>query len=329
MTEKRKRRLPRWLIVVAIIVIVLMILPYFLPVTAANADPRALADPNGKFVRLNGAEIYYVAYGEQNAPAVIFLHGLFGSAFSWRKNLEAVAAAGYRAIAFDRVGAGLSDKRESLDFSHAAGADLVAALLDALQIERATIVGHSAGGNVLAHFALRHPERVQALVIVDGAIIGASGAPPFVSALVAFPPIQRWARVLLNALLTEARLAEAVQAFYVKKDWLTEADLAGYWRPFQVAGWDIGLLGLVRDAAANKLSDDQVAQLAKFAERTLIIWGEADTVTPFETGRELAARLPGAQLVSYAGIGHQPMEELADAFNRDLIAFLERYSQVK
>lgn len=324
MAEKRKRRLPRWLVGIAIILLALMIVPYLLPVTAANADPRSLADPNGAFITLNGASVYYVAYGEADAPAVVFLHGLFGSTFTWRKNLEAVAAAGYRAIAFDRFGAGLSDKRETLDFSHAAGADLAAALLDALQIERATIVGHSAGGNVLAHFALRHPERVEKLVIVDGAIIGASGPPAFISALVAFPPINRWARVLLGALLTETRIADAVQAFYVKKDWLTSADLAGYQRTFQTKDWDIGLLGLIRDSAANKLSDEQVAQLATFAERTLIVWGESDTITPLETGLELARRLAGAQFVSYAGVGHQPMEELSDAFNRDLIAFLAR-----
>lgn len=324
MATQRRRRLPRWLIVIVIVLIALLIIPFFLPVTAANADPRTLADPNGVFITLNGGEVYYVAYGAEDAPAVIFLHGLFGSTFTWRKNLEAVAAAGYRAIAFDRFGAGLSDKRESLDFSHGAGADLTAALMDALQIERATIVGHSAGGNVLAHFALRHPERVDKLVIVDGAIIGPSGPPPFIGGLVAFPPINRWARVLVGALLTEQRLAEAVEAFYVKKDWLTEADLAGYWRPFQAKDWDIGLIGLVRDSATNRLSDDQVAELAQFAPRTLIIWGEADTITPFEIGRELAERLSGAQFVSYAGVGHQPMEELSDAFNRDLIAFLGR-----
>ncbi|MCS6870487.1 MAG: alpha/beta hydrolase [Anaerolineae bacterium] len=321
---QRKRRFLRLLLVFAIILIALMIVPFFLPVTAANADPHTLADPNGVFITLNGGEVYYIAYGDENAPAVVFLHGLFGSTFTWRKNLEVVAAAGYRAIAFDRFGAGLSDKRESLDFSHAAGADLTAALLDALKIERATIVGHSAGGNVLAHFALRYPERVDKLVIVDGAIIGPSGPPPFISALVAFPPINRWARVLLGALLTESRLAEAVEAFYVKRDWLTEADLAGYWRPFQAKDWDVGLVGLVRDSATNRLSDNQVARLAQFAPRTLIIWGEADTVTPFEIGRELAQRLSGAQFISYSGVGHQPMEELSDAFNRDLIAFLAR-----
>lgn len=323
-TLRKKRRLPRWLLIFLIALIALMLLPYLLPVTAANADPRTLADPNGIFLSVNGAEIYYVAYGAEDAPAVIFLHGLFGSTFTWRKNLEAVAEAGYRAIAFDRFGAGLSDKRETLDFSHAAAADLTAALMDALQIERAVIVGHSAGGNVLAHFALRHPQRVEKLVIVAGAIIGVSGPPPFIGALVAFPPINRWARVLIGALLTEERLAEAVEAFYVKKDWITAADLAGYWRPFQAAGWDVGLIGLTRDLATSQLSADQVAQLAAFAPRTLIIWGEADTVTPFETGRELAGLLAGAQFISYEGIGHQPMEETPDAFNRDLIAFLAR-----
>ncbi len=324
MPPQRKRRFPRGLLILAVVLIGLLIVPFFLPVSAADADPRALADPNGAFVKLNGGEVYYVAYGAEEAPAVVFLHGLFGSTFTWRKNLEAVAAAGYRAIAFDRFGAGLSANDAQLDFSHAAAADLTAALLDALRIERATLVGHSAGGNVLAHFALRHPERVEKLVIVDGAIIGASGPPPFIGGLVAFPPVNRWARVLVGALLTEQRLAESVEAFYVKKDWLTEADLAGYWRPFQVAGWDVGLIGLVRDSGGNKLSDEQVAQLARFAPQTLIVWGEADTVTPFAVGRELAERLSGAQFISYAGVGHQPMEELPDAFNRDLIAFLGR-----
>lgn len=324
MPNRRRSGCLRPLIVLMLIVVIFAAVSFVLPTPAADGvDPRTLADPNGQFLTVDGVQLYLVDRG--SGTPVIFLHGLFGSTHVWRYNLEAVAAAGFRAIAFDRPGAGLSDKPESFNYGYPRNADLIAKLMDALEIKQAVIVGHSAGGGLAGHFALRYPDRVLKLVWVDAAVIGAAGPPPFVGGLIGLAPVWRWARAILPALLNEGQLRETLKAFYVNPSFLTEADYAGYLRVLRTANWDVGLLGLTRDAGPNRLTDADLAAIsARVGARTLILWGEKDTVTPFESGQQLAARIAGSTFQSFPNVGHQPHEEASDAFNTALIAYLKR-----
>ena len=97
-------------------------------------------------------------------PAVVFLHGIGGHRTNWRDQLPAFAAHGFRAVAWDARGYGLSDDYEGpldfADFSH----DL-ARLLDHIEVERAHLVGLSMGGRILQDFYPRYPDRVATLVL--------------------------------------------------------------------------------------------------------------------------------------------------------------------
>ena len=84
--------------------------------------------------------------------------------------MPALVNRGYRAIAIDLKGFGLSDKAFREDYSHPAQADFVVRLLDSLAIDQAVMMGHSMGANVLVHLAMNYPERVTELIIVDGAV---------------------------------------------------------------------------------------------------------------------------------------------------------------
>jgi len=103
-----------------------------------------------------------------SGPAVVLCHGFPELAYSWRRQLPALAAAGFRAIAPDQRGYGGSDRPapiEAYDIHHLTG-DLVA-LLDALEIERAVFVGHDWGGFVVWAMPVLHPERVAGVVGVN------------------------------------------------------------------------------------------------------------------------------------------------------------------
>ena len=93
-------------------------------------------------------------------PAVLFVHGLGGSAYAWWAQLAACEAGGYRAIAYDQRGAGRSSKPAG-PYSVEQWAEDLVGLLDALGIERAALVGHSVGCMVAEHAALRLGERVR------------------------------------------------------------------------------------------------------------------------------------------------------------------------
>ena len=298
---------------------VLALLPFVIPLDESGADPAALADSDGRFIDLAAGRVYLVEQGSAEGPPIVLVHGLFGGVHTWRQTLPALSEAGYRAIAFDRLGSGLSDKPTSADYSQPAQADQLAELLDALRIERAFVIGHSAGGGVVAHFALRHPQRLLGLGFAAPALLS-GGPPPFVGELVRLPSVERWARLATRALLTPERLTTSVRAFYADPSAADEAVLSGYARTLQTPSWELGLIGLTRDSATNKLSIEQLRQVGQ-ANPTLL-WGELDQAVPLSQSDELLALWPSAQRVVFPGLGHQPMEEDPKAFNAALLAWL-------
>lgn len=313
------KTLRRILLVLLIIITALAVIPFLIPIDESGIDPAQLVDdPDGAFFTVQGVRLYVEDKGDADAPPVLLLHGLFGSTEVWRYNVDALVNAGFRVIAFDRPGFGLSDKIETFDYSVANQADLTAQLMETLGIDRAAVVGHSAGGNVAAHFAVRHPERVERLVLVDAAVL-AGGPPPFVGGIVSLPPVWRWGRIGLRAFFTRDNLEGSLGSFYVDPSFLSDADYDAYARVLLTPRWEIGLLALTRDSAGNMLGEDRVRTISA---PTLIVWGDQDTVTPLGDGERLAQLITGSRLEIITDAGHQPFEEAAERFNATLIAYL-------
>lgn len=297
-----------------------LIAPYLIPLPPTRyADTTPLAGPEGRFITVAGTRTYIREAGPVAGPAVVLVHGFGASTFSWRETIPALAEAGFRVLALDLRGFGLADKTFEADYSHPAQADFVMAVMSAVGIERAVLVGHSMGGNVIAHAALRHPQRVTGLVFVAGAV--SLGAPPAFSpaVLLNVPPVRQWARVLLTRALTPDQVAETQLSAYAVKDVVTPAVREGYLNVLTVRDWDLALLGVVRDSAANGLTQP----LSAITAPVMIVWGEQDSWVPLDPrGLALRQAFPSARWVTYPGIGHLPQEEAPAQFNRDLIAFL-------
>ena len=122
--------------------------------------------PDPHFVASNGIRMAVYEAGE--GPAVILLHGFPELAFSWRHQIPALAAAGYRAIAPDMRGYGQTEGPDGVDeYSVSKLIGDLHGLLDALQLERAIFVGHDMGAILLWHMAMLAPERIEKLVILN------------------------------------------------------------------------------------------------------------------------------------------------------------------
>jgi pimeloyl-ACP methyl ester carboxylesterase len=276
-------------------------------------------------VTADGTRTWVQEAGPTDGPAIVFLHGFGGSTFSWRDTLPAVAAAGYRAVALDLRGFGLSDKTLDADYGHPAQARFTLAVMDELGIDRAVIVGHSMGGNVAAHLALDAPDRVRGLVLVDAATgPDATGGPggPIVGALLELPPAQRLAQHLLRRLATPDRVADILRSAYLDPSAVTAETEAGYLVPQRLPDWDLALIGIIRDGGANAIGD----RFATIVASTLIIWGDRDPWIPLSTGEAIRRALPASEMVVIANSGHLPFEEQPDAFIDALIPFLESTS---
>lgn len=315
---------------VAVVAAGLLVGPYLLPLPAtAGADPAAFARPDGRFVELDGTRTYLEASGPSDGPAVVLVHGFGGSTYSWRFTRPALAAAGFRVLALDLRGFGLAAKTWDADHGHAAQARLVLAAMDREGIRQAVLVGHSMGGNVVAHAAFAAPDRVRALVLVDAALVGpgpragggmaAAGSGP-AAALLGVPSLRRAAQVAVRLALGSA--AERIlRSAYADPAFPTDADVAAYGAAQRLADWDLALLAIVRDAGRNVLP----APVASLGERrpVLVAWGERDPWIPLATGEALRDAIPGAAWLPVPDAGHLPMEESRAAFEAGLLAFLE------
>lgn len=119
-----------------------------------------------RFVEVNGITLSVHEAGE--GPAVVFSHGFPELAYSWRHQLPAVADSGFRAVAPDQRGYGATDRPSAVtDFDIFHLTDDLAGMLDALDIDRAVLVGHDWGGFVVWQMALLHPDRVMGVVGVN------------------------------------------------------------------------------------------------------------------------------------------------------------------
>ena len=138
----------------AMVLVVILALP-----AAASADTRQVLVAPGEILRVRVTG---------TGPSVVFIPGLFGSAFGFRKLVQPLNEDGYRVILVEPLGIGGSGRPEGADYSLTAQADRIAAVLTALHADRAVVVAHSVGASIAFRLAHRHPERVAAVVSLDG-----------------------------------------------------------------------------------------------------------------------------------------------------------------
>jgi pimeloyl-ACP methyl ester carboxylesterase len=262
--------------------------------------------------------MYYQKAGTGDMPLVL-VHGFGASSFSWRENLDALAQAGFTVYAPDMRGFGLSDKGWDKSMSQDAQADRLKAFMDAVGIDRAVLAGNSMGGGIVANFALRYPDRVRGLVLVDPAIYGGVNSSA-ASALVRLPGIQRWGQHLVRFILADDdRNASTIKSAWFDPSSVTPEVLRGYRRALQTPDWDLGLLALLRDGMSNNLGP----RLKDLNVPALIVWGEHDTWISPSNAPKLKQNIAGSQLAIIPDAGHVPHEEKPAEFNKLMINFAQ------
>jgi aminoacrylate hydrolase len=254
------------------------------------------------------AGLYHEEHGPAGAPPVILSPGLGGSASYWAANLDALSR-GHRIILYDHRGTGRSDRALPAALSVDDMADDVLALMDGLGIARAGLVGHAAGGAIGLSLALRRPERLDRLVVING---WSRPDPHFARCMEARLDLLHGSGV--------AAFVRAQPIFLYPARWISEnsarldAEEAGLVDHFQ------GAANVEARIAALRAFDVD-ARLEEIGTPVLLIAAEDDMLVPDLCSDRLAEGLPDARLVRMRG-GHACNVTEADGFNRHLLAFL-------
>ena len=227
--------------------------------------------------RIGGAQIVFRAYGK--GPPLVVVHGLVGSPRWWSRNIE-VLSARFTVFLVEQIrfpAGGLATASVHLD-----------QWLAYLGISRASFIGHSMGGFIVADLAAERPQRVDRLVLVNS---------------VGIPFEWGYRRHAVN-------LARALPQTSLRTLPLSAIDV--------LRGGPLRLLLGAREVVRADLRP----KLARITAPTLVVWGSQDPLIPMALGQRLAEAMPVAMFAALDGAGHVPMWESPDAFNSLVLGFL-------
>lgn len=271
-----------------------------------------------------GAVEYAVLGGD--GPAVIALHGAMGGCDQSALLAQAIVGSEYRVLAVSRPGY-LGTPLTSGSTADAQ-ADLYAALLDTLGIERAAVVAISGGGAWAIRFALRHPGRCAALVLVSTVGSPSMPAPPLAFHVITWLARMGWfARWLARPQDAEVRARRSIPDKELRLRTLADPVAGPLLRELLVS---------TRHRMAERLEgtrgDIEAARCAlppleQMTVKTLVVHGTADRIVPFDQhGAVLAKRIPGAELLAVEGADHVAIFTHRDVIAARVAAFLSALS---
>ncbi len=248
-----------------------------------------------------GPRLHYAEYGNPDGEPVVFVHGWPDSWFSFSRVLPLLPES-LRGVAVDQRGFGDSDRPESGYAIPEMGADVIA-FLDALQIDRATLVGHSFGSFVARQAAIAHPQRVAALALIG---TGFAAATPVM-------------RDLQNALRD---LPDPIPATFAR-----DFQASTVYRPVpaeffeRIVAESLKLPPRLWRLAIDRLVEyEDSRQLALIEAPTLLLWGDRDALFSRAAQDRFMAALPAARLTIYEETGHCPNWERPEQVAADVAA---------
>ena len=273
-------------------------------------------------VRLHGKRVAYRAAGDAG-PVVVLIHGMASSSSSWDPVLDLLAE-DCRVIAPDLLGSGGSDKPVTGDYSLGAYASNIRDVLTALDIDTATIVGHSLGGGVALQFAYQFPERCERLVLVS-----AGGLGPEVHAILRAATLPGFDLLLRAATAPVARRAGTTAANLLRRVGIepgTDLQQAGA-SLTSLADRDTraAFVKTIRSVIATggqRVSANDRFYLAA-AMPTLVVWGERDRIIPVGHATAAHEQIPGSRLEIVPDAGHYPHRDEPRRFTDVLTAFID------
>lgn len=313
------KRFLKWLVAIVVVLVAAIFIWGYAPDTDATAMKAKYGGGASQFAELRpGLNVHYRDEGKRDGRVLVLIHGSNASLHTWEPWAERLRA-DYRIISMDLPGHGLTGVNPAGAYDNASYVGVVDALLTKLGVTKAVIGGNSMGGGVSWMYALAHPEKTEALLLVD-----AGGQPqakpdelPIGFRLMRMPVIKEAARLIAPRSIFESSIKNTMSV----QSKIDDALIDRYWELNRYPG--------NREATMKRFSDPRGMgsgsrdKLATIKVPVIIMWGEEDKLIPVSSARWFAEAVPDSKLIIYPRVGHIPMEEIPERSASDVKAWLD------
>lgn len=298
-------------IAISIIVFAIAVLPVIRNSETETLSPESRKDAPGKFIDLPLGTTHYENLGPDTARTVLLVHGFSVPFYLWDPTFEALQKQGFHVIRFDAYGRGYSD-RPDLVYDKELFSKQISDLLTALGIsEPIDIVGVSMGAPVVSEYTVKHPEKVNKVILID---------PVHEAVDISIIKAPLLGEYIMNAYFAPSLPGRQAGDFYYPENY------PGWSEKFKVQmkykGFKRALLSTLR----NYMNEDKIltyTELGQLNKEVLLIWGEDDKKVPYE-GNERIRKLVECDFLSVQEAGHIPHFEYPEVVNKRIIEFLNR-----
>jgi len=277
---------------------------------------REMTMPTSHHITINNLRIHYTEAG--SGPPVLLIHGFPTSSHLWRNVIPELAKT-HRAIAIDLPGYGLSDKPLDVNYDFVFYEEVLEGFLDALDIHDTALAVHDLGGPIGLFWAVRHPERVKQLILLNTLVYPETSWAVKLFLLALRTPVVR------DFIVSPKGITGAMKFGVVHKDRLTREALTHYTAPFKDAPARQALIKAGSGLSPEGLAD--IAQKLPTLEASVrIIYGENDRALPHvaKTMQRVKRDLPGAEVTSLPNCGHFLQEDEPERVGQLMAEFLNR-----
>ncbi len=264
-----------------------------------------------RFAPIKGTLVHYRIEGE--GEPLVLIHGAFSSLHTFNP-WTAILKKHFKVIRFTLMGFGLTGPNIFNDYTVTSHLAYFKTLMDMLGIKEFHIAGNSLGGWLAWEFALRYPERVKKLVLINASGYLNDDAIPLPFKVAQTPFANRIIKYSVNKSLLERFLREV----FVDQTKITQRLIDRYYDLFSRDGNSDAFIHLV-----NSKYRDNTRALKKLQATTLVMWGDEDRWIPVKYAQSFYDNIPNSQLVIYNQVGHIPMEEIPEQSAQDVIDFLQ------
>lgn len=278
---------------------------------------------SGKYAAVDGLRVFYRCAGPEEGIPLVMTHGIPRSSFLYRKMIP-ILAKEYPVRAWDLFGFGLSDKPRDRKYGFPQFERFLSRFLDELGIKRAHLICHDVGGPFTIGFAVRNPDRVATLTIMNTTIFLSSfRIPSLVLASILTP-------TLLHHLIPDRRYAETTLYFIHKKALNNPDALAGEEAKafLELATRNGGRWSLIKTVKSYRVVVPYLRKikraLEKFDRPTLILWGRRDPFCPPPNALKFHRLVRNSELKILDEASHFLQEDAPEEVSRNIIEFINR-----